>query len=154
MIYLNHILNKEIYYSQFSTDGNWIKKFPEENWAIIIIADEKNLNYFSEIINKCINKNVAFITSVGNQSNLIHDLADEEIIFREVDIEKLYLPKHPIITIANEDFENGIWEGVYISLNEEVEIKKVVILDVEKKYLDDIKNITDKFKKGYIPKND
>lgn len=154
MIKINHILKKEIYYSQFSTERNWTKDFPEENWAIIIIAYQKNLNYFREIINKCINRNVAFITSVGNQSDFIHDLADEEIIFREVDVEKLYLPKHPIITVANEDFENGIWEGVYISLNEEVEIKKVVILDVEKKYLEKIKNITEKFKNGYIPKND
>lgn len=153
MIYLNSILEKEIYYSQFSTEINWIKEFPIENWAIIIIADEKKSNYFKEIVNKIIEKNVAYITSVGKQSNFIHELADEEIVFREVDIENLYLPKHSIITIGNKDFENGIWEGIYISLNEDVEIKKVVILDVERKYFDEIKNLIDKFNEDYIPKS-
>jgi len=154
MNYLNSILEKEIYYTEFSTEGDWIKEFPIDNWAIIIIADEKNLNYFSEIINNCINRNVAFITSVGKQFDFIHDLADEEIIFREVDVENLYLPKHSIVTIGNSDFENGIWEGIYISFNGDVEIKKVVILDVENKYFDEIKNLIEKFNEDYIPKSD
>lgn len=154
MIYLNSILEKEIFYSQFSTERNWIKDFPKEKWAIIIVADEKNSNYFSEIINKCINRNVAFITSVGKQYDSIHDLADEEIVFREVDIEKLYLPKHSIITIGEKDFENGIWEGIYMSLNEEVEIKKIVILDIERKFFEEIKKLIEKFKNGYLPESD
>ena len=78
------------------------------------------------------------------------DLADEEIIFREVDVENLYLPKHSIVTIGNSDFENGIWEGIYISFNGDVEIKKVVILDVENKYFDEIKNLIEKFNEDYI----
>ena len=149
---LAEIINRQITFEVYDTSKNWIADFPTENWALVIIAEEENRNYFDEIIRKAIERNVSYIHSVGKQHDLIHDMADEEIVFREVDIEKLYLPKHLIMTTGVEDFENGIWYGVYVTHNEETEINQVVILDVTKKSFEKTLELIRKFEMGYLPK--
>jgi thiamine phosphate synthase YjbQ (UPF0047 family) len=131
---------------------NWSSEFPTANWCLVILADEKNQNYFNEIINKSIEKNVGCICSVGKQHDFIHDLADEEIVFREVDIENLYLPEHLIITIGTEDFENGIWSGIYLTENNETKITQTVIIDLTKQGKAKTKDLIKKLESGYLPK--
>jgi hypothetical protein len=150
---LAEILNRQITFEVYDTSKNWIADFPTENWALVIIAEEENRRYFDEIIRKAIDRNVGYIHSVGKQHDLIHDMADEEIVFREVDIEKLYLPKHVIMTTGEEDFENGIWFGIYLTLNEETEIKQVVILDVSRNSREKTIELVKKFELGYLPED-
>ncbi|HEY8688382.1 MAG TPA: hypothetical protein VIM07_04045 [Chitinophagaceae bacterium] len=148
---LGKIKDRLIKFGEFNTSTNWLEEFPNNNWCLIILADEKNKNYFEEIIGKSIDRNVAYICAVGKQYELIHDLADEEIVFREVDIENNYLPKHLIITVGEKDFENGIWFGIYSTLNSESEINEIIIIDVTKKYRKDTFELIEKFKNGYFP---
>jgi len=65
--------------------------FPNDNWCLILIADEKQTNYFDEIIRKAIDQNVGYICGVGQQADLIHMMADEKIVFREVDYVELHI---------------------------------------------------------------
>jgi len=148
---IGKINNRIISFVEFDTSKNWAKNFPNKNWCIIVIADEKNEKYFDEIIRKSIDKNVAYICSVGKQHEIIHNMADEEIVFREVDIDNLYLPKHNIITVGDEDFENGIWFGIYLTQNEKIEIKEIVILDITKNAKENLTELVAKFENGYLP---
>lgn len=148
---LGRILDREIKFEVYDTSKNWIADFPKENWCLVIIADEENRNYFDEIIRKAIDRNVGYIHSVGKQHELIHDLADEEIVIREV--ENFYLPKHVIMTTGDEDFENGIWSGTYITHNEETEITEVIILDVSRNAREKIIELVKKFELGYLPED-
>lgn len=148
---LAEILDRKILFEEFDTSKNWISDFPKENWCLIIIAEEENKNYFQEIIQKSIERNVGYIFSVGKQHELIHDKADDEIIFREVDIDNHYLPKHSIMTAGNADFEYGLWEGIYITYNNEIEIDQVVILDVTRKAYSKTYELISKFELGYLP---
>ena len=148
---LGRILDREIKFEVYDTSKNWIADLPKEKWCLVIIAEEENRNYFDEIIRKAIDKNVAYIHSVGKQYDLIHDLADEEIVIREV--ENLYLPKHVIMTTGDEDFENGIWFGTYITHNEETEITEVIILDVSRNAREKTIELVKKFELGYLPQD-
>jgi len=150
---IGKIIDREIKFEDYDTSKNWIADFPQENWGLIIIAEEENRNYFGEIIRKAIDRNVGYIHSVGKQHDLIHNMADDEIVFRDVDIENYHLPKHLIITTSDEDFENGIWSGTYLIHNEETEIKQIIILDVTKKALEKTAELIKLFELGYLPKD-
>lgn len=145
------IINRKISFVEFDTAKNWIANFPNENWCLIIIADEKEQNYFDEIIRKSIDRNVGYVCGVGKQHDLIHEMADEEIVFREVDIDDYYLPKHCIMTVGDEDFENGIWFGLNLTFNPETEINEIVILDLTKKAFTKTTELIKKIENGYLP---
>lgn len=146
---LGRILDREIKFEAYDTSKNWIADFPTENWALVIITEEENRNYFDEIIRKAIDRNVGYIHSIGKQHDLIHNMADEEIVKR--DVEELYLPKHIIMTTGDEDFEDGMWYGIYNTLNEETEINQVLILDITKKAFEKTLELVRRFELGYLP---
>lgn len=148
---LGRILDREIKLEVYDTSRNWIADFPNENWCLVIIADEENKNYFDEIIRKAIDRNVGYIHAVGKLQGLIHDLSDKEIEIREV--ENRYLPKHVIMTTGDEDFENGIWFGTYVTHNEETDIEQVIVLDVSRKARAKTIELIKKFELGYVPEN-
>lgn len=151
MTLIGNLNNRVINYVEYDTSKNWIEIFPNENWNIVIIANDKNERYFNEIISKSIDKNVVYICSVGKQHDFIHDMADDEIVYRDVDIENLYLPKHHIITVSDEDVEEGIWFGIYSAYTDEVEIKQILILDFTKNTKEKIIKLISKFQAGYLP---
>ena len=151
MLKLTEINNREIQFVEFNTSEDWVENFPNENWCLVIIAEEKNTNYFDEIIRKSIDRNVGYIFSVGNQHDFIHDLADEILLIR--DFENLYLPNHIVMTAGDKDFENGIWSGISITHQDETEINQIIILDVARKYLNRTTELIKKFENGYIPED-
>ncbi len=55
---------------------------------------------------------------------------DEEVAYREAEIENLYLPDHYILTTQHYEFEEEIWFAVFAAYDDEVDIKEVVILDM------------------------
>jgi hypothetical protein len=148
---ITNAISRNLNFVQFDTSKNWIEKFPTKNWCLIIIANEKNNNYFDEIIRKSIDRDVGYISAIGEQHDLIHNMANEEISFRDVDIENHYLPEHCIMTVGDEDFENGLWFGLNLTFNDGSEIKEIVILDVTKKAYNKTIELIRKFENGYLP---
>ena len=148
---LAEIHDRKIKFEVYDTSKNWIADFPNEKWCLVIITEDENNKYFDEIIRKAIDRNVGYIFSVGKQQDLIHNMADEEILSR--DVENLYLPKHIVMTAGEEDFENGIWCGIYITHQDETEIEQVIILDVTKKAFDKTAELVKKFESGYVPED-
>jgi hypothetical protein len=122
--------NREIIFITYSTDRNWTAELPKSNWLCIIVDNDRPRNYMDEVISKIINNDVCYICTVGQSCELTHDLVDEEIVFRKVDIEDHYLPKHDIRTTWHTDFDEGIWFAVFAANDEDVSIDKVVILDM------------------------
>jgi hypothetical protein len=146
---LAEINNRQIKFEVYDTSKNWIAEIPTENWCLVIIAEEENRNYFDEIIRKAIDRNVGYIFSVGKQQELIHDMADDELLIR--DIENLHLPKHIVMTAGEENFETGIWCGINITYQDETEMDQVIILDVTKKAFEKTANLVKEFELGYVP---
>lgn len=146
------ITNRKIGFVEYDTSKNWIKDFPIQNWCLLIIANEMQPNYFDEIIRKAIDKNVTYICAIGEHHEFIHDLADEEIVFRSIVLEKQHLPTYTIITVGKNDFEEGLWFGLTCAFNDEVEIKETIILDLTKSIYKQTIELINKFEKGYLPK--
>jgi hypothetical protein len=145
---LTQIHDRDVKYVEFNTASNWVEHFPTENWVLVIIANNLNRKYFDEIIRKAIDRNVIWISSVGKQQELIHDMSDDEILIRE--IENRYLPEHLIMTIGEEKFEDGIFNGVFLPINAEENLKEIIILDVDKSNFDKIENVVRILKKKYV----
>jgi hypothetical protein len=76
-------------------------------------------------------------------------MADEEIVTRHV--ENRYLPNHLIMTVGEEDFENGIWQAIYMPIQYETEIEQIIILDVTGNAFSKTDELVKKFEAGYIP---
>ncbi|MFB9865495.1 DUF7684 family protein [Rufibacter immobilis] len=114
----------------YSTEKNWLVHIPNNDWLCILVVNDKPRRYIDEVISKIIVKDVGYVCTMGSQAELVHDLVDEEITFRECDIDKLYLPKHSIITTWHSDFEDGIWFALFAADSEEFKINEVVILDM------------------------
>lgn len=124
------INNREIILVQYSTERNWLNDMPKSNWACILIDNDRPREYIDEVLSKILNNNVCYLCTVGQSSEKTHDLMDEEIIFRQVDIDGFHLPKHPIVTTWHSNISEGIWFGIFAASHNEIDISKVVILDM------------------------
>ncbi len=144
---LTKINGVKINFVEFDTTKNWIAEFPKKDWSVVIVADLLNRNYFDEIIRKVIDRNVLWISSVGKQQDLIHDMSDEEILIR--DIENGYLPNHDIMTIGVSDLSEGLFAGIILPIQSEKNIQEIVIIDVEKSNNNKIILAIEKLQKEY-----
>lgn len=122
--------NRELIFITYSTEKNWEKDLPKNNWLCILVDNNRPRQFIDEVISKIIENDVCWVLTVGQSCELIHDLVDEEIVFRQVDIDDLYLPKHDIMTTWHTNFDEGIWFGIFAANDEDVKIDKVVILDM------------------------
>lgn len=143
---------RKINYIKFNTTENWKDLLPKKDWSLVVIADDLQKSYLDLILRKGIENNVGYIHSIGEQHDLIHNMADEEIVFRYVDIEDHYLPKHMIPTTGNDDFEEGLWYGVNQTFNDDTENKEIVIVDFTENSFDKINSLIKRFESGYLAK--
>jgi len=121
---------KDISIIRYSTSENWVKNLPNANWLCILLDNNRSRNYLNEVISKLIHHDVCYVCTIGKSCEKTHDLVDEEIIFRVVDIENPYLPKHSILTTWHTDFEEGIHFAIFSAQHERVLINKIVLLDM------------------------
>lgn len=124
------LYGRRVVLAEYDTATNWSSQLPNANWLCILVSDDRERRYLDEVINKIIAKDVGWVATIGNQCELVHDLIDEEIAFRKADIERLYLPKHDIMTTFHHDFADGIWFSVVAAHDDDFEIETVVILDL------------------------
>lgn len=122
--------DRRIRFAEYSTARNWYDQLPNKDWLCVLVVNDKPRRYIDEVISKILAKDVAYVCTIGEQCELVHDLIDEEISYREVEIYDNYLPKHQIMTTWHDNFEDGIWFAIYAALNEEVEIKEIILLDM------------------------
>lgn len=125
------ILNdRKIIFVTYSIEKNWTAELPKSNWLCILVDNDRTRKYIDEVISKIINYDVCWVSTVGRACEINHDLIDEEIVFRQVDIDDLYLPQHDITTTWHHDFDEGIWFSIFEANDENVSIDTVVILDM------------------------
>ncbi|WP_028668099.1 DUF7684 family protein [Runella zeae] len=125
-----YIHSRNVVLVEYNTTQNWYAQIPNQNWLCVLISDNTARRYLDEVIAKIIAKDVCWISTVGKQCAMLHDLVDEEITFREVDIDKLYLPQHHIMTTWHTNFEEGIWFSIIAANADEIDIETVILLDM------------------------
>jgi hypothetical protein len=139
--------DREIIFVTYSTERNWTADLPKANWLCILVDNNRPRNYIDEVISKIINNDVCWVSTVGQACEVNHDFIDEEIAFREVDTDDLYLPKHDIMTTWHHDFDEGVWFSIFAANDEDVSIDKIVILDMTDGYENErITKLLDEYK--------
>lgn len=124
------INNREIRLVQYSTEKNWLQELPSKDWLCVLCVQETPKRYINEVLAKIITNDVCYVCTIGSQCEFVHDLLDEEIVYRETEEPPLYLPKHDIMTTWHNDFDDGIWFAIYEANDDQIEIKNVLILDM------------------------
>ena len=122
--------NREINFVSYSTERNWLAELPKSNWLCVLVDNDRSRNYIDEVISKIISHDVCYVCTIGQNCERNHDLIDEEIVFRDGDIDDHYLPQHNIMTTWHKDLDQGIWFSIFTAYNEDVSINRVVILDM------------------------
>src|SRR5471032_2385770 len=100
--------DRKLIYQRHSLDVKWTDAFPDKNWLLLVIVECKGKTILDEISRKAIDNDVCYVCCAGEQSERLHDIIDQEIGFREVDIENNHLPPHDIMTTWDFDFGEAI----------------------------------------------
>lgn len=150
-IFTNYI-KRELFYS--TIEENWKDEIPNDNWCLILIANKTTEELINEIISESITNNVGYVCGIGTMHNYIHNKTDMEYVIRDLGESKLSKPKYHIMTVGDEDFEEGIWFGLMCTFNGDVEIDKIQIVDVDCKWKNQITQLIKKFEEGYLPDNE
>ena len=152
MIEIATVNNRQVSYQLYSTEIPWSKYFPKQNWLAFVIADNLAKTKLREISNKLIDNKACFVCCSGAQGELLHDMIDEEIVFRQVDIDDLYLPSFNILTTWHQNIAEGLWYATKAAYNDPVKIDKVVCLDGSERGSErEIIELLLRFNEGYIP---
>ncbi|MET3977602.1 hypothetical protein ABIB62_000168 [Mucilaginibacter sp. UYP25] len=135
---LGVINNRKLSYQKYATDINWEQAPPNSNWVAVVVVNDSNRSVLRELSNKLINSNACYVCCAGLQSELLHDMIDDEIVFREVDIENSHLPPFDIITTWDTNIDDALWYAVFTAKHD-TEIIDVVVcsdttnLDIEER---------------------
>jgi len=149
---LGNVREKVILYQRHDTSIDWSREMPTENWLLMAIADNKPSTVLDEIARKSIDKDVCYVCCLGNQGEELHDTFDENIVIREVGIEKAHLPDFDIMTTWHNDFEEGVWFAIFLARDEEQEISTVLCLDAGKESSEEeIAELIKKINEGWVP---
>ena len=152
MEHLGNINNREIIYQKHGLEVNWAKTIPNNNWLLFALVESDNTDILDEVARKVIDNNVCYICCAGTSGKKMHDLIDENLVIRDLEIEKHFLPSHQVITTWHESIEDGLWFALNCAFNETVIIEKVYCLEIDKSSSKkSIEELIDKFSAGYIP---
>jgi hypothetical protein len=117
-----------IHYIKINENPYWDINLPKSNWSVIIFANSSTIENINEAVSKCLEKSVLHIASIGNQSEIIEDIADENISLKEMN-DMLINDNYPITTSHKEENE-GLWSAIFVMQHSLSEINEVVILDI------------------------
>jgi hypothetical protein len=142
-------IDRELYYS--TSESEWEKQLPYDNWCLILISNSNDEKILDKIISKSITNNVEYICGIGTKHDYIHNQADSDYVMRDIGESKHPKPKYHIMTVGDEELDEGIWFGLNLAFNEDVEINKIHIIDTDCKWKNEIEKLITKFKEGYLP---
>jgi hypothetical protein len=150
MIEIGTVNERIVFYQKYNENISWDKDLPNEKWLVFAIVSNIKKTELSEISKKLIDNNVCYACCRGEQSELLHDTIDDNIVVRE--IERGYPPSVDIMTTRHVDVENGLWFSIYAAHNEQVQIDTIVCLNARESDLEgDLLNLLEMFKQGYLP---
>jgi hypothetical protein len=147
-----NFIHRKLFYS--TSDEDWQAELPKDNWCLILISNTNNEKLIDNILSESISNNVGYICGIGIKPNYIHNQADIEFVKRDIGDSKYPQPKYYIMTVGDEDFEEGIWFGLMNTFNGDVEIDKIQIIDTDCTWKSELLILLDKFEHGYLPKNE
>jgi len=151
MFLLDRLNNRNIFFQKLDSGNSWHGMLPQENWLAFVITSEKSKPMLAEIADKLIDNNACYISCSGEYGELLHDIADEEIVVRKV-YGTYSVPFDLIMTTWHNDMVNGFWFCIYAAYNDPIDINTIICLDGSDADLKkELNKLVEKFREGYIP---
>src|SRR4051812_48525507 len=105
--------DRQVFYLKVNGSENWLDELPDENWLALPIGDEKNIQAYTRLADKCIDKKVVYMCAIGQSSELIHDIFDEMVVGKKIlngeSVESEDDFENSPMTTWDNDFDNGFW---------------------------------------------
>jgi hypothetical protein len=153
---LGQINDREIFYTSFREDQNLFENLRNENWLAVPIGQDKDIHLYSRLADNCIDNNVSYICALGQSSELIHDIFDEEVVARKIaageSVETQDDFKNSPMTTWHLNFSEGFWFALTSAYNDGKKIDTVVCIDLTSKGVKKhLKYLIDKIQTGWFP---
>jgi len=151
MLLLDKLNNRNIFYQKLDSGNSWQENLPRGNWLAFVITSEKSKPILAEIADMLIDNNACYISCSGQYGELLHDIADEEIVVRKV-YGAYSVPFDLIMTTWDENVEEGFWSSICAANNDPLIINTIVCLDGgETESKNELTKLVQLFGTGYIP---
>lgn len=125
--------DRQVFYIS-TKEIDWADHLPTENWLVLPIGDNNDLELIRSIAKKCLEKNVSYICASGQQSSLIHDTFDHFIIQNKIDNgESVSNPddfEYSPLTTWDIEIDEEFWFSLTTAFHPHTDITKVVCLDM------------------------
>lgn len=135
---------------------DWADQLPTNNWVVLPIGHNKDIDLIITIAKKCLEKNVSYICATGQQSSLIHDTFDHFIVQNKIDKgESLASPddfEYSPLTTCDNDIDEEFWFSLTPAFHPYTDITKVVCLDMtETGVREKLVDLLTKINLGWLP---
>jgi hypothetical protein len=158
MQHLGEINGRQVLYLKVDGNENWFDELPTENWLVLPIGDDQNIQAYFKLADKCIDKKVVYVCTLGQCCELIHDIFDEEIVGKKISngesVESEDEFENSPMTTWDYNFASGFWFAVTSAYDGDKLIDKVVCID----YTSGVKNflieLLNKFHQEWLPSDD
>lgn len=160
MTKIGELNDRQIFYINVRGDLHWFDKLPSSNWLVFTIADTADKELLNDTTKKCLDSNVLYTCSVGQLGSDTEDYFDEEIVWRQVQIEERTGKPQDYetspMTTFHRNFDEGFWFATTVAnataYDKYIPIDTVVCVDMTergvRKYLIEL---IDKIKSSWLP---
>ena len=151
--------DRSFYHVDGRASTEWEKELPTTNWLALPILNEANKVLAERIARACLDKDVAYVCTLGRACEMLHDWIDETIVVDKVDaghsVSKQDDFEHSPMTTWHNDFDEGVWFALWVAHDDHKEIHSVVCIDMsengESQRLTDLINAINS---GWLPSDE
>lgn len=144
---LGQVNNREIIYIWTRQTEYWADRLPASNWLVLFIGDDRNIDNITDMAQKCLEQNVCYVCTAGQERELIHEIFDELIVTNQIARGKTANTpddfENSAMTTSHDELKEGFWFATTLAFHDTIDIKKVICLDTtEKGKRQDLLNLT------------
>lgn len=155
MQYLGKINGRHVFYIRPDDGEIWFDDLPTENWLALSIGDDPNIQSFSQLADKCIDKNALYMCSLGQSCELIHDIFDSVIVGKKIangeSVESTDDFENSPLTTWHHNFDEGFWFALNAAHDEYKIIDKVVCIDYTRGVKNYLIELLNKLHQEWLP---
>jgi len=147
---------RSFYHVDGRASTEWENELPMTNWLALPILNEPEKVLAERIARACLDKDVAYICSLGSACEMLHDWIDDQVLIDKI---KVGAPvsspddfEHSPMTTWHNDFEEGVWFALWVAHDDYKEIQSVVCIDMsEKGEAERLTSLTEAINSGWLP---
>lgn len=159
MILIGNSFNRQIFYTNIWKDENWFSNLPTENWLVFSIGQKMDNESIEKLATKCIENNVLYVCSAGQNCEWTHDIFDLTFVTKKiadgVDMDDLESDENFLMTVWDNNFSDGFWYAITTAHHPTKSIDKIVCIDYTIEGVKDhLINLIEKINNHWLPSDE